>query len=66
MKKIRVTFIKIQKVYAAQTSPTILSEQTYITDNNNCQINIPEGFGVLSVCELLPDVTQPKVLSIKN
>lgn len=66
MKKFRVVFIKVQKILANQNQPVMFLEQTYLTGNKDVQINVPEGFAVFSVTELLPDVTQPLLTSLKN
>lgn len=57
MKKFKVTFIKIQKVIAQQNNVMILAEQIIESESETITIPVPVGFQILTVTELLPDVT---------
>lgn len=54
MKKVRVTYIKVQKI---QTNHDIvqLAEQNIFYEGDKVEFNIPSGYSIMSVTEVLPD-----------
>lgn len=66
MKQFRATFIKIQKVIAGQNAPVIMAEQMFETEDNNIIIPVPNGFALMSVCEILPPYQIKPKLHVAN
>jgi hypothetical protein len=70
MKKFEVIFMKIKTVKMLQNEPTQLLKQTIVTDNPDVLIKQPQGYALLSVCEILPEEIQKadvtKTKSINN
>lgn len=55
MKKIKVVYIKIPKIQV-KNDITRLAEQTIFYEGDEITFNIPDGYQILTVTEVLPDV----------
>jgi hypothetical protein len=57
MKTFKVVFLKIKKVIPMQNQPVQMAEQTITTDESEVNVIIPEGYQIMTVCEILEPVT---------
>jgi hypothetical protein len=60
MKQIKVVFIKVQRMLPNQNTPVYLAEQKFNVETENFIIPVPSMYQIMSVTEILPDVTITK------
>lgn len=56
MKKYKVVFIKVVRVLGPEQQIVHLAEQVFQSESDKMRIITPDGYGILSVTEYLPDV----------
>lgn len=69
MRKFRITFVKQNKftIGKPQNIPIISAEQIINTDiKDSFDIPVPQGYEILQICEILPDIDIFQNIDLKN
>jgi hypothetical protein len=66
MKKIKIVFIKPEKIIHGTPVVVKLAEQIYYSDSDNIMIVPPAGYYILQVTEILPDILQSANKKFQN
>lgn len=57
MRRFKVTFIKTQTLVTPKNGPVQMAEQDVLSDNPKFNIQIPQGYAILQIIEILEPVT---------
>jgi hypothetical protein len=61
MKKLEIMFAKVAKILGPGNQVVLFAKQTIIIDDTDkLNVSVPEGYAIVSVTEILPDVNQCK------